>query len=166
MTSPASPGVLGSTFSPAWVESLRPETYAVRPSGDIATPPLRPGNGSVWITSPAPPDPFRSTMRTSLRPRPVERAHRNRPLGVIAPPVGRFPSGVILPAGCKCLPVGWIPVDGPITPTVAAYAAPATSIMVATAISPAVLRGIRPLTDGYSYQGAGARGLHPREARP
>ena len=45
-------GVLGSTFSPACVESFRPETYAVRPSGDIAIPPLRPGNGTVWTTWP------------------------------------------------------------------------------------------------------------------
>ena len=41
------------------------------------------------------------TMRTSFRPRPVERAQRKRPLVVSAPPVGRLPSGVSLPSGSR-----------------------------------------------------------------
>src|SRR5262245_17856584 len=60
--------------------------------------------------------PATSTMRTSLRPRPVERAQRKRPLVVRAPPVDRLPSGVSLPSGSRWRPEGWIPVDGPITP--------------------------------------------------
>ena len=144
ITSPCRPGVLGSAFSPVCDESATPETYAVRPSPDIAIPPLRPGNGIVCTTRPtclparrlhffepvcfaSAADPFLPfflqgilatwTIRTSLRPRPVERAQRKRPLVVRAPPVGRLPSGVSLPSGSRWRPDGWIPVAGPITPT-------------------------------------------------
>src|SRR5262249_33823605 len=136
----------GSTFSPACEESATPETKAVWPSGDIAIPPVRPGKGIVWTTVPIlpaarrlhflepflfldsaalflpcllpfPPDAATWTIRPSFFPRPVESAQRKRPLVVRAPPVGRLPSGVSLPAGSRCRPEGWMAVEGPITPT-------------------------------------------------
>ena len=117
----------------------------MRPSGDIAIPPLRPGNGIVCTTVPtclparrlhflepvcfaSAADPFLPfflplqgvfatwTMRTSLRPRPGGEGPEEAAVGCGAPPVGRLPSGVSLPSGTRWRPDGWIPVEGPITP--------------------------------------------------
>src|SRR5919108_2781330 len=74
----------------------------------------------------------------SLRPRPVDRVHRNRPSGVRAPPVGKFPSLVSLPTGSSLRPVGWIRVFGPtmFDPP------PAPSASPAHAQTPATVAGI------------------------
>ena len=111
--------------------------------GAIAMPPLKPGIGIVWTTRPtwaacrrvqrlkrrraarrAPArgrvhrsDGVTRTMRTSFGPRPAETVHRKRPSGVSAPPVGRLPSVVRLPAGSSLRPLGWMRLSGPITPS-------------------------------------------------
>jgi 3-isopropylmalate dehydrogenase len=73
----------------------------------------------------------------SLRPRPVDRAHRKRPSGVSAPPVGKLPSLVSLPTGSSFRPVGWILVFGPtmFNPAAAAQPSPAATKIAAVAIA-------------------------------
>src|SRR4051812_35354895 len=139
-----------------------PDTYAVRPSGAIAIPPVTPGIGIVCTTllvlrleaflrQASPSVPFlqassgaASTIRMSFRPRPASRTQRKRPFVVSAPPPGWLPTAVSLPAGLSLRPFGWTLVSGPMRPVAGSLGSPpSASAVVVAAVASRTTRGRR-----------------------
>src|SRR5215208_653194 len=156
ITSPSRPGVPSGGWSYSVLDSGVPETYAVLPSGAITMPPFTPGIGIVWTTRPIlralrrrqrlPRLPSRHfflvstrTIRMSFLPRPADSVQRKRPFVVSAPPAGKLPIWVVLPAGLRSRPLPRRNLDGAVRPSsllVTARTTPPVSRAAAIRASP------------------------------